>query len=83
MCERLKKDFELDDVIFERGLSIIGIIGGHMDESEAFIDAVVALRDGGIHTNFVNFGVNRTTALIGVSEEDCTKAVQTIYEKVF
>lgn len=83
MCERLKKDFELDDVIFERGLSIIGIIGGHMDESEAFIDAVVALRDGGIHTNFVNFGVNRTTALIGVSEEDCTKSVQTIYEKVF
>lgn len=83
MCERLKKEFELDDVIFERGLSIIGIIGGHMDESEAFIDAVVALRDGGIHTNFVNFGVNRTTALIGVSEEDCTKAVQTIYEKVF
>ena len=83
MCERLKKDFELDDVIFERGLSIIGIIGGHMDESEAFIDAVVAFRDGGIHTNFVNFGVNRTTALIGVSEEDCTKAVQTIYEKVF
>ena len=83
MCERLKKDFELDDVIFERGLSIIGIIGGHMDESEAFIDAVVALRAGGIHTNFVNFGVNRTTALIGVSEEDCTKAVQTIYEKVF
>ena len=83
MCERLKKDFELDDVIFERGLSIIGIIGGHMDESEAFIDAVVALRDGGIHTNFVNFGVNRTTALIGVSEEDCTKAVHTIYEKVF
>ena len=83
MCERLKKDFELDDVIFERGLSIIGIIGGHMDESEAFIDAVVALRDGGIHTNFVNFGVNRTTALIGVSEEDCTKAVQSIYEKVF
>ena len=83
MCERLKKDFELDDVIFERGLSIIGIIGGHMDESEAFIDAVVALRDGGIHTNFVNFGVNRTTALIGVSEEDCTKAIQTIYEKVF
>ena len=38
MCERLKKDFELDDVIFERGLSIIGIIGGHMDESEAFIE---------------------------------------------
>ena len=83
MCERLKKDFELDDVIFERGLAIIGIIGGHMDESEAFIDAVVAMKNNGIHANFVNFGVNRTTALIGVNEEDCVKTVQTVYDSVF
>ncbi len=83
MCERLKKDFELDDVIYERGLAIVGLIGGHMDESDAFIDAAVALRDSGIHPNFVNFGVNRTTALIGVKEEDCTRAVQTIYDKIF
>lgn len=83
MCERLKKDFELDDVIFERNHAIIGLVGGHMDESTAFIEAACALKDANIKVNFMNFGASRTTALIGVNEEDCTKAVQTIYNKVF
>ena len=83
MCERLKKDFELDDVIFERNHAIIGLVGGHMDESTAFIEAACALKDANIKVNFMNLGASRTTALIGVNEEDCTKAVQTIYNKVF
>ena len=83
MCERLKKDFELDDVVFERSQAIVGLVGGHMDESTAFIEAACALKDAGIKINFMNYGASRTTALIGVNEEDCVKAVQTVYNKVF
>ena len=83
MCERLKKDFELDDVVFERNQGIVGLVGGHMDESTAFIDAACALRDSNIKVNFMNFGASRTTALIGVNEEDCKEAVQCLYNKLF
>ena len=54
-----------------------------MDESTAFIDAACALRDSNIKVNFMNFGASRTTALIGVNEEDCKEAVQCLYNKLF
>lgn len=83
MTERLKKDFALDDVTVERGHAILGLVGGHMDQSTAFIDACSALRDAGIRINCVNYGSSNTTTLIGVGEADCNRAVQVIYKALF
>lgn len=83
MCARLKKDFALDDISVERGFAILGLVGGSMNESTAFIDALTSLRDAGIAIKCVNHGASNTTTLIGVAEEDKAKAVGTIYHALF
>lgn len=83
MCERLKKDFELDSAVVERGKAVIGLTGGKMDEDLSFLTAADALRNAGIKIDFVNYGASDVTVLFGVDEPDCNKAVETIYKAVF
>lgn len=83
MVSRLKKDFQLDDVFYERGHAVLGIVGGAMDESTAFVDACQALRSSGVRINFVNYGSSNSTTLIGVRDEDARKAVELVYKALF
>lgn len=83
MVSRLKKDFQLDDVFYERGHAVLGIVGGAMDESTAFVDACQALRSSGVRINFVNYGSSNSTTLIGVRDEDARKAVELVYRALF
>ncbi len=83
MCARLKKDFALDEVSFERGQAVVGIVGGRMTESTAFIDAAAALKKERIAINFVNHGASDVTTLFGVKDDDKDRAVQVIYSALF
>ena len=83
MMERLKKDFDLDEISVERDHAIVGLVGGNMNESTAFIDASVALKNEGIRINCLNYGASDTTVLIGVNDSDCKRAVEVIYKALF
>lgn len=83
MCERMKKDFELDSATFERGYAIVGLVGNLTKQRDAVIDAAIALKKEGVRVEFINYGASDYTALFGVSEEDCKKSVQTIYKALF
>lgn len=83
MIERLKKDFQLDYVYYERNHAMVGLVGGHLDDNTCFIDACQALRNEGIKINSVNYGSSNTTTLIGVNDDDAKKAVEVIYRALF
>ena len=83
MCERLLKDFGLDRITVDHGYAIVGIAGQNMDEGVVASDAVVALRDAGIESVFINAGSSDTTVLIGVKESSADDAVRAIYNKLF
>lgn len=83
MCARLKKDFALDEVSYERGQAVLGIVGGRMNESTAFIDAATALKKERIAISFVNHGASDVTTLFGVKDDEKERAVQVIYSALF
>lgn len=83
MCERLKKEFELDSVSVERGYAIMGLVGENMDKSTSFVDALCALRDNNIEISSVNYGVSNVSCLIGIRETDKNNAVKAVYERLF
>ena len=77
------KDFALDRITVDHGYAIVGIAGQNMDEGVVASDAVVALRDAGIESVFINAGSSDTTVLIGVKESSADDAVRAIYNKLF
>ena len=83
MIDRLKKDFRLDYVYYERNHAMLGIVGGHLEDDTSFITACAALRDAGIKINSVNYGSSNATTLIGVNDCDAKRAVEVIYRSLF
>lgn len=83
MIDRLKKDFRLDYVYYERNHAMLGIVGGHLEDDTSFITACAALRDAGIKINSVNYGSSNATTLIGVNDCDAKRAVEVIYRALF
>ncbi|MDY5930901.1 MAG: aspartate kinase [Candidatus Ornithospirochaeta sp.] len=83
MCERLKKEFALDSISVDYGHALLGIVGGRMDESTSYIDALAALKENGIEVTCVNYGSSDKSVLIGVKENQKDDAVRTVYSKLF
>lgn len=83
MCERIKKDFELDEVSIKKGEAIIGLVGNIAKDSAPAINALAALKNAGIKVDYVNLGASECTTFIGVEEAECTRAVEEIYKAVF
>ena len=83
MCERLKKEFALDSISVDYGHALLGIVGGRMDESTSYIDALTALKENGIEVTCVNYGSSDKSVLIGVKENQKDDAVRTVYSKLF
>lgn len=83
MCERLKKEFALDSISVDYGHALLGIVGGKMDESTSYIDALAALKENGIEVTCVNYGSSDKSVLIGVKENQKDDAVRTVYSKLF
>ncbi len=83
MCERLKKEYELDSIEVDRGYAIMGITGTVDAIGKGCLDAVTALAENGIEIVSVNMGASDTSALIGIREEDSQKALKAVYDKLF
>lgn len=82
MCERLKDEFELDEVAVERNQAVIGLVGD-MVNSTCYIDASIALRDADIRINSINYGASDITTLFFISENDLKPALCAIYNSCF
>ena len=83
MCDRLKKDFELDSATIERDEAIIGLTAGDMSDGRYVIEAASALKSAGIKIKLINYGSSEYTVLFCVSESDCKQAVREIYKALF
>ena len=83
MCERLKKEFELDSIEVDHGHAILGVVGDGMDSSDAYLKAAEALNENGIGITFLNYGASATSVLFGVKEEQANDAVRAVYKKLF
>lgn len=82
MCDRLKDEFELDEVAVERNQAVIGLVGD-MVNSTCYIDASIALRDADIRINSINYGASDITTLFFISENDLKPALCAIYNSCF
>ena len=83
MCERLKSEYELDDITVEGGYAVMGITGSQDSLASGGMDAVSALRNAGIEVVSVNLGASDTSVLIGIHEKDAAEALKTVYSGVF
>lgn len=82
MCDRLKDEFELDEVEIERNQAVIGLVGD-MVNSTCYIDASIALRDADIRINSINYGASDITTLFFINENDLKPALCAIYNSCF
>ena len=83
MCSRLKVDFQLDEINYERAQAVVGIVGGRMNNSTAFTDAATALKKNRIAINLVNHGASDVSTLFVIRDEDRERAVEAIYNELF
>lgn len=84
MCERLKKEFSLDECKADHGHAILGIVGGNMDiEGGPCVKALQALCKAGIDVTSVNAGASDASVLIGIWEKDAKAALKAVYDAVF
>ena len=83
MCERLKKEYELDSISVDGGYAVMGITGTSDSVGKGSLDAVSALAENGIEVVSVNMGASDTSVLIGIREKDAKKALTVVYNKLF
>ncbi len=82
MCERLRKEFSLDEIKSDYGHGVIGIVGGDM-KIDSYLGALEALKDAGIEVTSVSAGASDTTVLIGIREGDAQTALKAVYSRLF
>ena len=83
MCERLKKEYELDSISVDGGYAVMGITGTSDSVGKGSLDAVSALAENGIEVVSVNMGASDTSVLIGIREKDAKKALNAVYDRLF
>lgn len=81
MCDRLKKEFELDEVTVVPDQAVVGLVGDMT--STNYIDAAVALRKANIDINSINYGASEVTTLFFINDKDLNPAINAIYEACF
>ena len=83
MCERLKSEFELDEVSVDSGHAILGVVGSSIADDGSYIKAAKALSDASIPVSFLNYGASDVSYSFGIRDEDKEKAVKTVYDALF
>lgn len=83
MCERLKAEFQLDELKLEKGFAIVGLVGKKIEETLEYVDALQVLKEHNIQPSSVSLGGSYTTFAIGVPEDRKLEAVNLISEKLF
>lgn len=81
MCDRLKKEFELDEVVLVPNQAVVGLVGD--TTSTSYIDATVALRNANIDINSINYGASDVTTLFFINDKDLNSALNAIYKTCF
>lgn len=83
MCDRLSKEFGLDAISVDHGHAILGVVGGNIEGSGAYLKVLEGLREKGVETTFVNCGSSEASMLIGIKEEQTAEAVKAAYSSLF
>ena len=83
MCERLKSEFELDEVTVDHGHAILGVVGSSVLKDGTYIKAAKALSDSSVEVSFLNYGASDVSYSFGIRDEDRMKAVRVVYDALF
>ncbi len=83
MCERLKTEFDLDEVSVDHGHAILGVVGSSVMSDSSYIRASEALKNDGIAVSFLNYGSSDVSYSFGVKEEDKERAVRAVHKALF
>ena len=83
MCERLKSEFELDEVSVDHGHAILGIVGSSVLEDGSYIKAAKALEQASVPVSFLNFGASDVSYSFGIRDDDKSRAVSVVYDALF
>ena len=83
MCERLKSEFELDEVTVDHGHAILGVVGSSVLEDGTYIKAAKALSDSSVKVSFLNYGASDVSYSFGIRDEDRMRAVRVVYDALF
>lgn len=83
MCERIKKEFGLDEIECRKGFAVVGLVGNGIEETMEYVDALAVLRENGIHPASVSLGGSWTTFVIGIDDKRKDEAVSLISDRIF
>jgi aspartate kinase len=81
---RIKQELEVDDILIERDLALVMIVGEGMRKSVGVASRVTkALFGARVNIDMINQGSSEVSMMFGVRAEDEIKAVSAIYNEFF
>ncbi|AMA73217.1 aspartate kinase [Aneurinibacillus thermoaerophilus] len=84
VVERIRKELAVDDVVVQRGLSMIMVVGEGMRHNVGTTArAAGALARAHVNIEMINQGSSEVSMMFGVQAVDEEKAVRAIYEEFF
>lgn len=84
VVNRLKQELQAEDIIVERGLSLVMIVGEGMRRSVGTsARATSALARAKVNLEMINQGSSEVSMMFGVKEVDADRAVIALYEEFF
>ncbi len=84
VIERISLDLEVDEVVVNRNLSIVMIVGEAMANTVGTTArAATALSKAGINLEIINQGASEISVMFGVKDEYCDYAVRVLYKEFF
>ena len=84
VIERISLELEVDEVVVNRNLSIVMIVGEAMANTVGTTArAATALSKAGINLEIINQGASEISVMFGVKDEYCDYAVRVLYREFF
>ncbi|WP_047151087.1 aspartate kinase [Aneurinibacillus tyrosinisolvens] len=84
IVDRIKRELAADNIVIERNLSMIMIVGEGMRHNVGTTArAATALARASVNIEMINQGSSEVSMMFGVKAEDTEKAVRAIYEQFF
>ncbi len=84
VVDRITHELEVDDVIVERNLALIMIVGEGMRKTIGIASkATIALSRANVNIEMINQGSSEVSMMFGIRNEDEKKAILSLYEEFF
>lgn len=84
IVKRIREELDVDDIVIERNLSLIMIVGEGMDDTIGVASrATNALSKENINIEMINQGSSEVSMMFGVKSNVVDKAVQAMYQAFF